>query len=94
MNKIIIGSLILTCFIVFAGFLTINDKIQFIQNSIQYKNQDEDVAGYEICINDYCSGLIRTKEKALEKMERLKKGINPYPENLKFMSFTVVSYEE
>ena len=96
MNKVIISSLILTCFIVFVGFLTINDKLQFIQNRIQYENQNRnnEIAGYRICINDYCSGLIKTEEKALEKMERLKKGIKPYPENLKYMSFDIISYEK
>ena len=94
MDKIIIGSLILTCFIVFAGFLVINDRLQFIQNSMQYKNQDNGIAGYKICINDYCSGLLRTQKEAIDKLERLKKNIKPYPENLKYMEFTIVSYED
>ena len=96
MNKIIISSLILTCFVVFAGFLTINDKLNFMQNQIYYKNKSKDdgIAGYKICVNEYCSGLFRTDKEALKKLKKLQEKIYPYPDNLKFMSYDVVYYEK
>lgn len=58
----------------------------------QYQDRCDTIAGYKISINEYHSGLIRTKEKAIQKLRDLRKNIKD--EDLTYIEFTVVNYED
>ena len=61
-------------------------------NTYESNKNDDNIAGYEICINDYKSGLLRTEKEALQLMQDLRKNIKD--EDLEYMEFITITYQK
>ncbi len=62
-----------------------------LRNQIDYDRVS--IAGYKVQVNE-CSKFVRTKEKAIEVLKRLKGYIDPYPENIEYISWDIIYYDE
>jgi len=54
---------------------------------------DPRIAGYKVQVND-CIKFVRTKKQAIEAIKRLQEYLDSYPENLEYMGWDVIWYDE